>query len=97
MRPRLCADGPVVAPDRDPDDGHALLRAALTASEHPLEETREAVLRSLPPDRRTDDAALLLARTRALSRDRVATWDLPAAPVMFLAVLQEGRWPPGPA
>ena len=36
--------------------------------DRPLEETCDAVLRSLLPDRPADDVALLLARTRALGR-----------------------------
>ncbi|MCT9081836.1 SpoIIE family protein phosphatase [Streptomyces fulvoviolaceus] len=93
----LYTDGLVETPDRDPDDGYALLRAALATPGRGLEETCDSVLRSLLSDRRTDDAALLLARTRALGPDRVATWDLPADPAVVarareLACAQLSAW-----
>jgi anti-sigma regulatory factor (Ser/Thr protein kinase) len=34
------------------------------------------------PDHPKDDIALLVARTRALDPDRIATWDLPADPAL---------------
>ncbi|MEU8617276.1 SpoIIE family protein phosphatase [Streptomyces sp. NPDC048623] len=77
----LYTDGLVEAPDRDPDDGYALLRDALSGTDTSLEETCEKVLRDVLPDRPTDDAALLLVRTHTLRTDRVATWDLPSDPV----------------
>ncbi|WP_086750754.1 SpoIIE family protein phosphatase [Streptomyces europaeiscabiei] len=73
-------DGLVQAPDRDLDDGLARLRQALCGTGRPLEETCDAVLRNLLTERPVDDVALLLARTRALDADRVATWDVPADP-----------------
>ncbi|MEH0638137.1 SpoIIE family protein phosphatase [Streptomyces bottropensis] len=73
-------DGLVQAPDRDLDDGLTRLRQALCGTDRPLEETCDQVLRSLLTDRPVDDVALLLARTRALDDDRVATWDVPADP-----------------
>jgi PAS domain S-box-containing protein len=76
----LYTDGLVQAPDRDLDDGLARLREALGGTDRPLEETCERVLRSLLTDRPVDDVALLLARTRALDADRVATWDVPNDP-----------------
>ncbi|WP_405534318.1 SpoIIE family protein phosphatase [Streptomyces sp. NBC_00075] len=93
----LYTDGLLETPDRDPDDGYALLREALATPGRPLEETCEAALRSVLPERRTDDAALLLARTRALGSDRVATWDLPADPAVVarareLACAQLSDW-----
>ncbi|MER5433654.1 SpoIIE family protein phosphatase [Streptomyces sp. NPDC002588] len=76
----LYTDGLVQAPDRDMDDGLDLLRQALAGQGHPLEETCDAVLRGLLPDRPADDVALLVARTRALYADQVAGWDVPADP-----------------
>jgi PAS domain S-box-containing protein len=73
----LYTDGLVEAPDRDPDDEYALLRDILASAGSSLEDTCDRALHNLLPDRRTDDVALLLARTRALDADRVATWDLP--------------------
>ncbi|GAQ60112.1 SpoIIE family protein phosphatase [Streptomyces scabiei] len=76
----LYTDGLVQAPDRDLDDGLARLRQALSGTDRALEETCDGVLRSLLTDRPADDVALLLARTRALDADRVATWEVPADP-----------------
>lgn len=64
----------------DPDGLMHLLHA-LTEPGRPLDDlcqaAVEAALDEGPP---TDDAILLLARTRSLEADRVATWDLPAEP-----------------
>ncbi|MFF3817813.1 SpoIIE family protein phosphatase [Streptomyces bluensis] len=52
-------------------------------SHHPgrdLEETCDTVLERLLPGLPADDVALLIARTRALDTDRVATWDLDKEP-----------------
>ncbi|MFE7765856.1 SpoIIE family protein phosphatase [Streptomyces sp. NPDC057438] len=76
----LYTDGLVQSPDRDLDDGLARLRHALCGTDRALEETCDGVLRSLLTDRPADDVALLLARTRALDADRVATWEVPADP-----------------
>ncbi|QFR02041.1 SpoIIE family protein phosphatase [Streptomyces phaeolivaceus] len=73
-------DGLVLAPDRDLDDGLARLRQALCGTGRPLEETCDGVMGALLADRPVDDVALLLARTRALDADRVATWEVPADP-----------------
>jgi hypothetical protein len=43
-----------------------------------------------------DDTALDQAAPRS-ARRRAAHWALRPTPVIFFAVLQEGRWPPGPA
>ena len=45
------------------------------------------LLDALLPEQAEDDAALLVARTRALAADRIACWDLPAEP----AVVAEAR------
>ncbi len=45
------------------------------------------MLGALPTERRTDDIALLIARTHALDAQHVATWDLPADP----AVVSQAR------
>ncbi|WP_326573785.1 SpoIIE family protein phosphatase [Streptomyces sp. NBC_00481] len=93
----LYTDGLVQAPDRDLDDGLARLRQALCGTGRPLEETCDGVLGSLLTDRPVDDVALLLARTRALDADRVATWDVPADPAFVgharkLACEQLAAW-----
>ncbi|MFP1629650.1 SpoIIE family protein phosphatase [Streptomyces sp. 5K101] len=93
----LCTDGFIAAGGRDPDAGYARLRDLLADSARPLEEMCEAAVRNLLSDPRTDDAALLLARTRVLGTDQVATWDLPADPAVVarardLAGAQLSAW-----
>ncbi|MFG1666953.1 SpoIIE family protein phosphatase [Streptomyces sp. Y7] len=69
-------------PDRAPDidAGLATLRQVLARPAPSLEAACDAVLEALLPTRPDDDIALLLARTRALGADRVATWELEADP-----------------
>ena len=71
------------------DHGRATLRDLLAHPELPLEETGDSVVRALLPDSRTDDAALLLARVKALRADQVATWDLDAEPAVVARVRKE--------
>lgn len=68
--------------DRDIDLGLDRLRQTLEASAGPLETICDNVLDSMLPERHTDDVALLIARTRTLDADRVATWELPADPAV---------------
>ncbi|MEV0186243.1 SpoIIE family protein phosphatase [Streptomyces sp. NPDC050625] len=98
----LYTDGLLEAADRAPDDGYGRLRAALAGPGRTLEDMCEAAVRRLLPDRRSDDAALLLARTRALSPDQVAAWDLPSDPAIVarareLACAQVTAWDMGDA
>lgn len=58
------------------------LQRALTLSDGPLEERCDAVLNALVPAYPADDAVLLLARTRTLTTDQVATWTLPCDPAI---------------
>ena len=77
----LYTDGLVEDRDRDIDEGLDLLRDTL--SDHPErepDETCEAVLKALLPERPADDIALLVGRTRVLESDRVADWDVPPDP-----------------
>jgi serine phosphatase RsbU (regulator of sigma subunit)/anti-sigma regulatory factor (Ser/Thr protein kinase) len=83
----LYTDGLIESRYRDIDIGLERLRRALSHQEQSLETTCDNVLRAVLPDRPADDIALLVARTRALDSDRVATWDLPADP----AVVAEAR------
>ncbi|MFG3025409.1 SpoIIE family protein phosphatase [Streptomyces sp. NPDC048254] len=76
----LYTDGLIEDRDRDADQGTAELRRALRAPSRSLEATCDAVLKSLLPERPSDDVALLLARTRALGADQAVTWDLPPDP-----------------
>ncbi|WP_089227879.1 SpoIIE family protein phosphatase [Actinacidiphila glaucinigra] len=76
----LYTDGLLEAPDRDVDTGLDRLARTLASPDEPLEQLGEAVVAALEPECRSDDAVLLLARTRGLPADRVATWELPVDP-----------------
>ncbi|TJZ44476.1 PAS domain S-box protein [Streptomyces piniterrae] len=76
----LYTDGLVEARQQDVDEGLARLREALTVPARTLEETCTAVEEAMLPERPGDDVALLIARTRALAAEKVATWELPAEP-----------------
>ncbi|MGW5353115.1 ATP-binding SpoIIE family protein phosphatase [Streptomyces sp. NPDC004031] len=90
-------DGLVKAPGADVDSAMETMRALLTTSGRPLEETCDLLLRTLLPSPPADDVALLLVRTRALSADRVASWDVSDDPaevarVRKIAVEQLDAW-----
>ncbi|MDX3234568.1 SpoIIE family protein phosphatase [Streptomyces sp. ME03-5709C] len=76
----LYTDGLLCTRCRDVDDSIAMLCGALTAPSQSLESTCSAVQNVLLRGRRSteaaDDAALLVARTRVLAAEQVATWDL---------------------
>ncbi|MGW1893196.1 SpoIIE family protein phosphatase [Streptomyces sp. NPDC002004] len=55
-------------------------RAALRDPARGLREMCDALMTALLPEPPADDALLLLARTRALSPDRLGSWSLPHAP-----------------
>ncbi|MDX6349186.1 MAG: hypothetical protein QOF84_3976 [Streptomyces sp.] len=74
----LYTNGLVESRVRDPDQGLAVLREVLAKPEPTLEAVCDNVLEALLPERPADDIALLVARTRVLDREQVATWDLPA-------------------
>ncbi|MFF7355957.1 SpoIIE family protein phosphatase [Streptomyces filipinensis] len=84
----LYTDGLVENRDRDPDGALDELRRALSAPSDSLEALCDSVLKAVLPDQHADDVALLLARTRALGADRVATWDVPPDPAE-VAVLRQ--------
>jgi CHASE3 domain sensor protein len=93
----LFTDGLVESRERDFDQGLAELCQTLAGAAVSLEAACETVIGGLLPDRPGDDVALLLARTRALSPDQVATWDIPADPAHVvrarnLAVDQLEAW-----
>ncbi|MFD4540240.1 SpoIIE family protein phosphatase [Streptomyces bauhiniae] len=76
----LYTDGLVEDRERDIDEGLDLLRDALRhAPGASPEETCRTVLDRLPV-RPTDDVALIVAETRVLGEDQVATWEVPADP-----------------
>ncbi|WP_443055976.1 ABC transporter substrate-binding protein [Streptomyces sp. IBSBF 3136] len=64
----------------DADTGLAKLCEALTRPADALERTCQAVVDSLVPAHPADDVALLIARTRMLPPDDVASWCLPPEP-----------------
>ncbi len=93
----LYTDGLVVSRRRDFDRGLTELRAALARPASSLEARADAVVDEVLVEGSGDDAALLLARTRALSPDQVVSWDIPADPALVerarrLAIEQLHAW-----
>jgi anti-sigma regulatory factor (Ser/Thr protein kinase) len=76
----LYTDGLIESRDHDIDDGLALLLRVLAAPTASLDVLCDTVLTTVLPQRPADDVALLVARTRALKADRVATWDVASHP-----------------
>ncbi|MEV6115185.1 SpoIIE family protein phosphatase [Streptomyces sp. NPDC052109] len=76
----LYTDGLIEASDRDVDVGFERLCFALAHPDRPLEEICDTMVRILLPDHPHDDVAFLIARTRALAPDCVASWEVPADP-----------------
>ncbi|MEU0206233.1 SpoIIE family protein phosphatase [Streptomyces canus] len=76
----LYTDGLVEDRERDIDVGLELLRTALEQAGPSPEDTCRAVLDARLPARATDDIALIVARTQALTADRIAEWQVPADP-----------------
>ncbi|GAA0666377.1 hypothetical protein GCM10010193_17430 [Kitasatospora atroaurantiaca] len=65
---------------RDIDLGLELLRSAVAGSGRTPEQTCDVVLDALLPAYPKDDVALLVARTRALTDQQVAQWEVPFDP-----------------
>ncbi|MDT9682922.1 SpoIIE family protein phosphatase [Streptomyces sp. TRM76323] len=76
----LYTDGLVESGRYDIEEGLALLYEVLGERESDLDALCAKVTRTVMPEHPTDDVAVLLARTRVLADDRVATWTLPAEP-----------------
>ncbi|MFJ5730573.1 SpoIIE family protein phosphatase [Streptomyces paradoxus] len=72
----LYTDGLLKGRERDVDEGITDLQGALSHSATPLEALCDTVMDTMLPQRRSDDAALLLARTHALDPHHVADWDV---------------------
>ncbi|MER5472033.1 SpoIIE family protein phosphatase [Streptomyces sp. NPDC002935] len=68
------------AVSEDPYEQLVRIRGALLPADRPLQEICDEVLYRLTPEHAENDAVLLLARTRALGPDRVASWTLPNHP-----------------
>ncbi|MFJ9821835.1 SpoIIE family protein phosphatase [Streptomyces sp. NPDC101151] len=78
----LYTDGLIEDRHRDVDDVLDHLCGALGHPEHTPEETCQIILDLVAPDHPYDDIALLVARTHAMDRARIATWDLAADPAL---------------
>ncbi|MGV9347700.1 ATP-binding SpoIIE family protein phosphatase [Streptomyces spiralis] len=76
----LYTDGLIQDRHREVGAGLKLLCDALSGAGLAPEETCETVLETVLPARPVDDVALLVARTRAFPRERIAEWDIPASP-----------------
>jgi len=86
----LYTDGLVESRQRDIDAGLTAMRKVLS-DVHPrpdgpalpsLDTICDRLVDALLPEQAGDDAALLIARTRALAADQIASWDLPADPAV---------------
>ncbi|MER7406114.1 SpoIIE family protein phosphatase [Streptomyces sp. NPDC000070] len=93
----LYTDGLVGSRERDVDQGITELRRVLNHSATSLEALCDTVMEAMLPQRRTDDAALLLARTHALDPHHVADWDVEPDPAQVpqarkFAVEQVDAW-----
>ncbi|WP_370381689.1 SpoIIE family protein phosphatase [Catenulispora sp. GAS73] len=82
----LYTDGLVESREQDIGTGLERLRAALAGPGRDPEELCASAIGGLLPERPSDDVALLAARARRTTPDRVATWDVPITPesVAFL-------------
>jgi PAS domain S-box-containing protein len=76
----LYTNGLIEAGQSDIDSGLERLGRALAQPAASLDALCDMVLGTMLTGRPTDDIALLVARTRALDADHVATWDVPADP-----------------
>ncbi|MGQ4334199.1 SpoIIE family protein phosphatase [Streptomyces hayashii] len=76
----LYTNGLIGGAGQDMEHGMARLGEALGGSHADLDFLCTSAVRRLVPVPQSDDIALLLARTHALSPDRVASWDVPADP-----------------
>ncbi|MEU1407604.1 SpoIIE family protein phosphatase [Streptomyces sp. NPDC005728] len=78
----LYTDGLIEDRHRDVDEVLDHLRGALAHPEYTPDETCQSVLDLVAPEHPYDDIALLVARTHAVDRNRIATWDLVADPAL---------------
>ncbi|WP_225102488.1 SpoIIE family protein phosphatase [Streptomyces sp. CoH27] len=78
----LYTDGLIQGTVQDLDKGLTALRERLEQPGPSIEATCDNLIQSLLPAQPQDDVALLLARTRALDADQVATWELPSDPAV---------------
>ncbi|MGW3954839.1 SpoIIE family protein phosphatase [Streptomyces sp. NPDC004752] len=78
----LFTDGLIEDRHRDLDTGLQLLRDALAPPHRTPEQTCQAVVEALLPERPRDDVALLVASTRILNPAQVRQWDIPSDPAV---------------
>ncbi|MFD9005065.1 SpoIIE family protein phosphatase [Streptomyces sp. NPDC059582] len=78
----LYTDGLIETRDQDIDAGMDRLGSTLAHPGRPLEDLCSAAVDALPARAPSDDVTLLLARTRSLGPERVASWRLPADPAV---------------
>ncbi|MGI5144509.1 SpoIIE family protein phosphatase [Streptomyces sp. CA-106110] len=84
----LYTDGLLEPRDHDIDEALDKMLAALVRPAHTLDTVCDRVLTATLTHRPDDDIALLIARTHALSADRVASWDLPPDPAVVAPARQ---------
>jgi hypothetical protein len=85
----LYTDGLIANRNRDVEAGLKLLCDSLSGAGTDPEETCETILKAVLPASPVDDVALLIARTRAFPRDRIAEWDIPSFPAAVPALRAE--------
>ncbi|MFK0154759.1 SpoIIE family protein phosphatase [Streptomyces sp. NPDC090493] len=85
----LYTDGLVETRGQDLDERLDTLRHVLGEPAPSLEALCDAVLAALDTETRRDDVALLIARTRVLGEDQVASWELPADPSVVAAARRQ--------
>ncbi|WP_369254182.1 SpoIIE family protein phosphatase [Streptomyces sp. R35] len=84
----LYTDGLLEARDHDIDEALDKMFQALARPAKTLDTVCDRILTSMLTHRPDDDIALLIARTRALHTDRVATWNLPSDPAIVAQARQ---------
>ncbi|MEV2213331.1 SpoIIE family protein phosphatase [Streptomyces sp. NPDC050997] len=93
----LYSDGLIEDRTRDIDASLDLLDQALAHPDRPPEQTCQAVLDACPTPHSSDDVTLLVARTRALPQENIASWDVPHDPaavseIRAAAMRQLSEW-----
>ncbi|WP_406375565.1 SpoIIE family protein phosphatase [Streptomyces sp. NBC_00647] len=76
----LYTDGLLEVAEHDIGKGMTLLLQRLERPARSLDAACDDLIQTMLPAQPSDDVALLLARTRSLDSDQVATWDLPSDP-----------------
>lgn len=84
----LYTDGLIETRGHDLDEQLDLLCHTVSQPAKTLDAVCDAVLKALLPAR-SDDVALLLARTHALGADQVATWEIPPDPSIVAQTRQD--------